>query len=204
MKYKITLLIFLIIYCGDNHIVERAASDYFPLQEDSYWLYSSGSDSIFVEVEPADTILQIECFPVSYNGAVRYIVKSDESISQYFLKIYNHAGTDYTVLEDFIVRIELPLVKGNDYHHVISDSIYVADQLISARYEIVGSVVDFAYESAYGDVYQIEITAIASMVTGDTSIADTSGVIEYYAPAIGMVRLSDATGEYELIEYNIP
>jgi hypothetical protein len=204
MKYKITLLILLIVYCGDNHIVERAASDYFPLQEGSWWMYGNGSDSVFVEVEPADTILQIECFPVSYNGAARYLVKSDESVSQYILKIYNLAGTDYTVLEDFITRIELPFIEGNDYHHVLRDSIFVADQLITAQYEIIGSVIDFAHESAYGDVYQVEITTIASMVTNDTSITDTSGVIEYYAPEIGMIRFRDATSEYELIEYSIP
>ena len=108
------------------------------------------------------------------------------------------------MLEDFVVRIELPLVKGNEYHHVIRDSIYVADQLITAQYEIIGSVIDFANESAYGDVYQVEITTISAMITGDTSIIDTSGVIEYYAPDIGMIRFSDATGEYELIEYSIP
>jgi hypothetical protein len=204
MNYKIALLFILIIACGDNHIIERAASDYFPLYEESWWLYSNGSDSVFVEVEPADTILQIECFPVSFNGNTRYLVKSYESVSQYVERIYNHAGTDYIVLEDFLVRIELPLIEGNNYHHVLRDSIYVADQLITAQYEVIGSVVDYAYESAYGDVYQVEITTISSMITGDTAIADTSGAIEYYAPSIGMIRFSDATSEYELIEYSIP
>ena len=204
MKYKTALLVFLIICCGDNHIVERAASDYYPLQEAAYWLYSNGSDSIFVEVEPADTILHVECFPVSYNGATKYLVKSNESVSQYILKIFNQAGTDYTVLENFVTRIELPLIKGNEYQYVISDSIIVAGQSITAQHEILGSVVDFTYEAAYGTVYQIEITTISSMVTGDTSITDTSDVIEYYAPEIGMIRFSDATGEYELIEYSIP
>ena len=204
MKYKIALLGILIIACSNNHIVERAASDYFPLYEESWWLYSNGSDSIFVEVEPADTILRIECFPVSYNGTTFYLTKSYASVSQYIEKIYNHAGTDHTVLEDFIIRIELPLVKGNDYHHVIRDSIYVADQLITAQHEMIGSVIDYTNEPAYGEVYQVEITTISSMVTDDTSIIDTSGVIEYYAPGVGMIRFSDATSEYELIEYSIP
>ncbi len=204
MKFKIALLLLLVIYCGDNYIIQRAAQDYLPLGEDYWWSYSSGDDTIYVEVEPVDTILQIECFPVSYDGATRYLVKSDESISRYVLKTYNYAGIDYTVLENFIVRIELPLVEGNDYHHTLSDSMYVANQLIKAQYEIIGSIVDYAHESEYGDVYQINITTIESMVTGDTSIVDTSGVIEYYAPAIGMIRFSDTTGEYELIEYSIP
>lgn len=204
MKYKALLVLLVIIYCGDNHIIQRAAEDYFPLSEDCWWYYSNGTDSVYVETEPMDTLLQVACFPVSYNGDTRYLAKSDESISQYIIRIYNYAGLDYTVLEDFIVRIELPLVKGNVYHHILSDSIYVANQLITAQYEIIGTVVDFAAESNYGDVYQLEVMTIESTVTGDTSITDTSTVIEFYAPAVGMVRFSDGSGEYELIDYSIP
>jgi hypothetical protein len=204
MKYKIALVLLVIIYCADNHIIQRAAEDYYPLAEDCWWRYSNGTDSVYVETEPMDTLLQVACFPVSYNGNTKYLAKSDESISQYITRIHNYGGLDYTVLEDFIVRIELPLVKGNVYHHILSDSIYVANQVITAQHEVIGTVVDFVSESNYGDVYQLEIVTIESMITGDTSITDTTVVIEFYAPAVGMVRFSDATGEYELTDYNIP
>lgn len=204
MKYRMLLLILLFIFCGNNHIVERAAEDYFPMRTDYWWRYASENDTLLVEVEPPDTLLQIECFPVSFNGAVRYLAKSYNAVSQYVRKTYNYAGADHIVLENFIVRIELPLIKGNAYQYYLNDSIYVADQLIRAHYETIGNVVDFIYESEYGDVYEVETITIESLTTPDTAIVDTSTVTEFYAPAVGMVRFTDSTSEYHLIEYNIP
>jgi hypothetical protein len=204
MKYKLLLCALLFVFCGDNHIVQRGAEDYFPLQAEYWWRYASENDTLFVEVEPADTLLQTECFPVSYNGAVRYLTKSDNGVAQYVRKIYNYAGNDHTVIEGFVTRIELPLIKDNSYQYQISDSIYVANQMINASYEISGIIVDYAYESDYGDVYEIDLTSVESLTTPDTSIIDTNEVTEFYAPGVGMIRFLDGTSEYRLIEYSIP
>ena len=204
MKYKISLIALLIVFCGDNHIVQRAAEDYYPLRADYWWRYASENDTVLVEVEPADTLLQIECFPVSYNGVVQYLTKSDYAVSKYVKKVYNYAGNDHTVIEDFVVRIELPFINGNSYEYYLADSIYVAGQLIKTEYRITATVIDFAYESDYGDTYEINLLTIESMITPDTSIVDTSEYIEYYAPGVGMIRFVDGTSEYHLIEHNIP
>lgn len=204
MKYEYAFLILLFIHCGDNHIVQRAAEDYFPLREGYRWQYSSESDTILVEVEPMDTILQIECFPVSYNGRAKYIAKHDASISQYVLKLYNYAGTDYTLLEDFIVRIELPLITGNSYRYLLTDSILVAGQSITATYEIIGDVTDFAYDPEYGDVYEIHIMTIETLIRPDSTYIDTTDITEYYGPGVGMIRFHDGADDYNLIEHNIP
>jgi hypothetical protein len=204
MKYRILFIAILLISCSDNYIIQRASEDYFPLRTDDWWLYASADDTILVEVEPLDTLLQVECYPVSYNGVPRYLAKYDESISRYIHLIYNYAGSDHTVLENFVVRIELPLVKGNAYQYSLADSINVASQTISGYYEVTGLVVDYAYESEYGDVYELNITTIESLITPDTSIVDTTDITEYYAPGIGMIRFQDTTGEYHLIEYSTP
>jgi hypothetical protein len=185
-------------------VIQRAAEDYFPMRADYWWRYASENDTLFVEVEPADTILGVEYFPVSYNGIVKNLVEFDNGIAQYVRKIYNYAGNDHTIIEDFIIRLELPLVEGNSYQYYLSDSIYVASQLVKAYYEVNGTIVDYAYDSDYGDVYELSITTIESMITPDTSLVDTNEVTEFYAPGIGMVRLTDGTSEYRLIEYNIP
>lgn len=194
----------LFVFCADNHIVQRAAEDYFPLRAEYWWRYASENDTIYVEVEPTDTLLQTECFPVNYNGAVRYLAKSDDGIFQYIKKTYDYAGNDHTVIEDFVVRMELPLIKDNTYQYGISDSIYVSNQMIKASYEISGTVIDYTYESDYGDVYEINLTSIESLVTPDTSIVDTIEVTEFYAPGVGMVRFLTGTSEYRLIDYSIP
>jgi hypothetical protein len=204
MKYKIILIILLMLFCSDNHIVQRAAEDYFPLGEDHWWRYASENDTVYVEVEPADTILQIECFPVSYNGVVHYLARSDQGISQYIRRIYNYAGNDHTVIEAFVVRLELPLIKDNNYQYFLSDSIYVANQLVRAYYEVNVTVVDYTYDSDYGDVYEVNVMTVESLVAPATFLIDTTEVMEYYAPGIGMVRFIDGTSEYSLIEYSIP
>jgi len=204
MKYRILLIALLVSFCGDNHIVQRAAEDYFPLREGYSWRYASENDTVFVEVEPTDTLLQVECFPVSYNGVVQYLAKSDNAVSAYIKKVYNYSGNDHTVIEDFVVRIELPLINGNSYEYYLSDSILVAGQSIKAEYRITVEVIDFTYDSDYGDIYEINLLTVESMLTPDTSIVDTSECTEYYAPGLGMTRFSDGTSEYHLIEHNIP
>lgn len=203
MKYRYAFLLLLLVYCGGNHIVQRAAEDYFPLREGYWWQYSSQNDTMLIEVEPIDTVLQIECFPVSYNGAVKYLARLDASISQYIIRLYNYAGTDYTLLEDFIVRIELPLVTGNSYRHVLADSILVAGQSIITTYEIIGDVIDYTSDPTYGDVYEVHIVMIETLIRPDTTYVDTTEATEYYAPGIGMIRFGDGVNEYNLIEYNI-
>ena len=204
MKYRILLCVMLAVFCSDNHIVQRAAEDYFPLLAEYWWRYASETDTLYVEVEPADTILGIQYYPVSYNGVVKYLSKFENGIAQYVRKIFNYAGNDHTVLEDFIVRLELPLIAGNSYHYGLSDSIYVANQLIKAQYDVDGIIVDYTHDSDYGDVYEVNITTIESLITPDTSIVDTNEVTEYYAPGVGMVRLIDGASEYVLLEYNTP
>ncbi len=204
MRYKTLLIVLLLVSCSDNYIIQRSSEDYFPLHTDDWWLYASTDDTVLVEVEPPDTLLQVECYPVSYNGVARYLAKYDESVSQYIHITYNYAGSDHTVLENFAVRIELPLVKGNAYQYYLADSVNVASQTIKGYYEITGLVVDYAYESDYGDVYEVNITTLESLITPDTSIVDTTDITEYYAPGIGMIRFEDATGEYHLIDYSSP
>jgi hypothetical protein len=204
MKYRVLLFVLLAVFCSDNHIIQRAAEDYFPLRAEYWWRYASENDTLYVEVEPADTILGIEYYPVSYNGVVKYLSKSDNGVTQYIRIIYNYAGNDHTVIEDFIMRLELPLIADNTYQYRLADSIYVADQVIKAWYEVDGIIVDHAYDSDYGDVYEVNITTIESLITPDTSIADTNEVTEFYAPGVGMVRLIDGASEYELLEYDTP
>ncbi|MBE0432784.1 hypothetical protein IBX73_04870 [candidate division WOR-3 bacterium] len=204
MRYRHLFMFLLVIGCGENHIVQRAADDYFPLREGYWWRYAGENDTVLVEVEPKDTLLEIECFPVSYNGMPKYLAKHAGSISQYVIRTHNVAGDDYTIIEDFVVRIELPLVVGNTHHHVLADSVSVAGHSIQARHEFIGQVVGYDFESAYGDVYEVSITTIRSFSIDGTALADTGEVTEYYAPGVGMVRFRDGTAEYELIVYNIP
>ncbi len=208
MRFKkaklLGFVIFLFFLACENHIIERCASDYFPLAQGNWWRYVSNGDTLMVEVEPRDTILHVECFPVSFGGNIEYLAKNSESIVEYVEIVYNFSGQDYTIIEDFIMRIETPLVDGNTWEDSLIDSLNVSGAWIKAKYYINGRITGFAYADDYeGDVYTIELETIETLMFPDTMIIDTSHVTEDYAPNTGLVRFHNEAGEYNLIEYDI-
>lgn len=198
------LFVFLLFLSCDN-IIEKSASDYFPYEEGNWWRYFGDSETLFVEVEPLDTLLQTECFPVTYGGVVKYLVKNERAIDEYVKILYDFSGDDYTIIEDFITRIELPLVYGNTYQDSLIDSLNIFGQWVKAKYHISGVVSEYEYnDSVYtGDVYKIELVTVYHLISQDTTIIDTTNVEEYYAPDIGMVRLRNEDNDYYLIAYEL-
>jgi len=205
MKCKIFLFLIFFICCSNNHIIQRAASDYFPLVEGNWWRYVSSDDTLLIEVEPLDTILQTECFPVNAGGYVRYLTKDDKSISEYINIAYNFAGETYTIIENFIVRIERPLVEGNTYEDSLVDSLNLFGQWIKAKYHISGEISEYEYRNDFyeGDVYKLEISTTETLISPDTTITINNYVEEYYAPDIGLVQFVTEEDEYNIIGYHL-
>ena len=204
MRSKYFLIVILLIVCSNDHFIQRASSDYFPLKEGYWWRYASGDDTLIIDVDSAETILQIECFPVSVGGYLRYLTKNSKSLNQYIKIVYNFSGDDYTIIEGFITRIELPLIKSNVWEDSLVDSLNISGQWIKAKYYTRGEVVRFSYLSDYdGDVYTIELQTIEILTLPDTTVIDTIDTVEDYAPGIGLVRYDNEEGEYILIEYEI-
>lgn len=204
MKSRFLFLLAVFVFCSNDHFVQRASRDYFLFDEGNWWRYASNDDTVLVEVEPPDTILQTECFPVSFGGYTKYLAESREAIIEYINVLYNFAGDDYTIIDDFVMRIELPLVDGNSWEDSLVGSLDVAGQLIQAKYHVRGSVNEFAYdEDLDGDVYTIGLTFIETVISFDTTMIDSNYVVEYYAPDIGLVRFDNEAGEYILIDYEV-
>ncbi len=201
---RLNFVILLFLLSCDNYIIERASSDYFPIEEGNWWHYVRDSDTLIAEVEPLDTILQIECFPITFGGYLKYWSEDYGSISEYINIIYNFSGDDYTIIEDFIVRIELPLIDGNTWEDSLVDSLNISGEWIHAKYNISGRVSGFSYSENFdGDVYTIELNTIESLISPDTTIIDSNYVVEDYAPDIGLVRFENGDGEYTLIDYEL-
>jgi hypothetical protein len=199
------LAVGVLLLTSCDRIIERATSDYFPYEEGNWWRYRGNDDTVFVEVEPSDTLLQTEVIPVSFSGDIKYFVKDDEALSEYVKIIYNFSGDDYTIIENFIPRVELPLVSGNVYQDSLVDSLDIFGQWVTAKYYMSGSVSAQTYtDSLYeGDVYLVERVTISQLISNDTTIIDTITVEEYYAPDIGLVRFHSEQGVYNLIDYDI-
>lgn len=196
------LVSFLFVSCGDN-IIQRAASDYFQYREGNWWQLASDQDTMLVEVEAVDTLLQVECFPVSFGGYTKHLTKRPDAISQYIKITTNFGGADHTVIEDFIKRIELPLVDGNTWQDSLVDSIFVSGAWVKAKFYVSGSILGFETIGGYGDVYTIEIRNIEVIISPDTMMIDTIDVIEDYAPDIGLVCFEHTDGVFNLIDYEV-
>lgn len=200
---RATILVsFLFVSCGDN-IIQRAASDYFQYREGNWWQLAGDQDTMLVEVEAVDTLLQVECFPVSFGGYTKYLIKRPDAISQYIKITTNFGGADHTVIEDFIKRIELPLVDGNTWQDSLVDSIFVSGAWVKAKFYVSGSIRGFETIGGYGDVYTIEIRNIEAIISPDTMTIDTIDVLEDYAPDIGLVCFEHTDGIFNLIDYEV-
>ncbi len=204
MRFRFSILLALFLFCSNDHFVQRTSRDYFFFEEGNWWRYASNDDTVLVEVEPPDTILQIEFFPVSFGGYTKYLAEEPDAIIEYVNILYNFAGDDYTMIDDFIMRIELPLVDGHVWEDSLVDSLDVSGQLIQAKYAVSGGVTEFTYDEDFdGDVYTVEIISIETLISPDTTVVDSNYIVEYYAPDIGLVRFDTEEGAYTLIDYEI-
>ncbi len=202
MKYKIILFLLFIIYCGDNHIIQRSAGNYFPMKENMWWKYVSDGDTIFTLVEGLDTLLGQKCCLFSQNGVANYYTITNRgSINKYVRLIYNYGGDDYTVIESFVLYLELPFITGNTFQDSLCDSILVANQWIVGSYRVEGTVSGYQVDSIYGDVYRVDSKVVEYINSPDTTISDTTFFTAYYANNIGLIKFTDRNGEYSLIEY---
>jgi hypothetical protein len=192
--------------CG-NHIIERSGGDYLPYTTGNWWRYNNNSSydpqTIFVEVEPVDTLLQIECYPVTYAGVASYYAFGNTGIREYIKIVHFFAGAEYTVLEGFVKRIVTPLVAGSFFSDSLIDSLNVAGAWIKGKYEIRGLVSEYYDDPLYGNVYRIAFTNRSTIIAPDTSIVQDRQFTEYYAAGVGLIRFDNEQGEFHLSEFDL-
>ena len=198
------ILTCLLVAACEEHIIQRATSDYLQYETGNWWLLVGAADTFVIEVEFPDTIRQQEVLPVSYNGVGHFVYEADEALYEYVSISYTFSGTEYQVIDDFIARMELPFVRGSSWHDSVYNSIEVSGMQIAASYDVTGTVTDCRYSSVYdGDVYTIEITTLTMLETPDSTINDSVSVLEEYAPGIGIVRFRNETDEYIVSDYQV-
>lgn len=202
---KFFVLILIFIAC--NNIVERSSSDYFPMNEGNWWRYANTDiyepAIIEVTVEAPESLLLQECYPFNFSGTFHYFLKDNEGIKEYIKITQNYGGEEYTILEGFIKRLELPLVKGNQYADSLIDSLDFFGSWVKCCYIINELVSDYEEDKLYGDVYKVVITTQKSIITPDSSITINEYLEEYYAPNIGMIRFKNSVGEFILSDYKV-
>ena len=209
MRYAVKLaIVFAIIFLScQDYIIERSASDYFPLSEGDWWQYSRDDlydpMTILVEVEALDTIVQVECYPVNFADETRYYAKDTKGISEYVQITRTFSGNVYTIAQGFVRRLELPLVKGSAFSDSVYGSLDVSGELIYAVYRVDGFVSDFEDDDLYGSVYRVSLSAVTSIAFQDSTVQTTRQVEEYYAPGIGLVHFDQDDGSYRLIDFEI-
>ncbi len=206
LRPVIRLLAAALLIAGcSNHIIQRAADDFLPLEPGNWWLYSNASSyepqTVYREVEPAETLLNVECFPVTTSGIPAYYAIVDAGIREYIKIVYAFAGAEYTVLEGFVLRLETPLVEGNRFADSLVDSISVAGAWIKARYVVNGLVSDYESHDIYGSVYPVHLSIQETVITPDSTLVLDRSITELYAPDIGLVQFENEQSTFHLSDY---
>ncbi len=200
------VLALFLVTC-DNHIIQRTAGDFLPYRPGNWWRYHNASaydpQTVFIEVEPAETLLNVECYPVTTSGIAAYLAIDDAGIREYVKTLYTYAGVEYTVAEGFVLRLAAPLVAGSRFADSLVDSVLVGGAWIKARYAVTGLVSDYQADDLYGTVYPVYLTIRDNLITPDSAINRVSAITEYYAPEIGLVRFENETGDFRLSEYSV-
>lgn len=197
----------MLLAACDNHIIQRTACDFLPYQPGNWWRYHNTAaydpQTVFIEVEPAETLLNVECYPVTSSGIARYLAIGDAGIREYIKTVYTYAGIEYTVAEGFVLRLVTPLVAGSRFADSLIDSVQVGGAWIRARHKVTGLVSDYQSDDLYGTIYPVFLTIKTSFITPDSAIDRESALTEYYAPEIGLVRFENETGDFHLSEYSV-
>jgi|UniRef100_A0A7V3RFV0 hypothetical protein len=207
IKKCFSFVFFILFVNCDNHIIERSANDYFPLKQGDWWSYTNldlyEPVSVVITVEALDTILQRECYPFNISGDFHYYTRDQDGIKEYIKLTQNYGGDEYTILQGFVTRLELPLVSGNRFLDSLADSVEFFGKWIKGRYLINGLVSDHQKDDVYGEVYRVIINLSKTIITPDSTIASEDYFEEYYAPGIGMVRFKNKDGDFRIKDFHI-
>ncbi|MEO0142009.1 MAG: hypothetical protein ABIL70_04355 [candidate division WOR-3 bacterium] len=203
--YQLIILL-LFVFC-ENHIIERSTGDYFPTEEGNWWFYSNSDlyqpKTLEVSVEPKDTLLEIECYPFNYSGDFHYFAIDQNGVKEYIKIVQNYGGNDYIILEGFIRRLELPLVRGNLFIDSLVDSLDFFGEWIKGSYKIEGYVSDYIVDKLYGTIYKVIRTTVQTIRTADSAFTKEEYLEEYYAPNIGLIRFKTGEDEFKLTDYKL-
>jgi len=200
------VIIAIFVSC-DNRIIERAASDYYPIETGNWWRYSDNElyepQQVYVEVESLTSVLNTDCYPVTFSGVVHYIAVDDWAVREYKELIYNYDGSDHTIARGFLTRIQLPFIQGDIYVDSVRDSIDVGGISIQGTCRVNGLVSAYEGNSLYGSVYKVIITTTETIVLPDTTFTNASSVEEYYAPGVGLMKFVNDEGEFNLSDFQL-
>ncbi len=206
-KFLLTAIMLVLFLSCENRIIERSASEYFPLKTGCWWRYANDDlyDPMIIDisVENSDTILLRECYPFNVSGVFHYYSKDPEGIKEYVKLTQYYSGSEYIILQGFVMKLELPLVKGNKFVDSLVDSLEFFGQWIKARYTVTGLVADYETDDIYGEVYRVITSIHRSIISPDSTVVNEEYAEEYYAPGIGLVGFNNPNGSFDLTEFQL-
>ncbi|MDH5683178.1 MAG: hypothetical protein OEZ20_01760 [candidate division WOR-3 bacterium] len=198
----ILFLIFLTLNCSQDKILQRATSDYFPLEPGWYWRYTIGNDTSMVQVISDTFAYGHYCVLTNRDFLEEYWIKEKNEIKKLFEKKINRAGSDFILEQHYRLYFELPLILGNSWSEDFCDTIDVLGESIIFQHQIKGSVeaIDSISTPAgdFSDVYKMML--VQNFQQNDSVKSETS----YYwlAPDIGVVKKIENDVEQILIEFS--
>lgn len=206
------MTILLLIGCSGETNLFRLSEEYFPLPNTgSFWTYSDSANTD-VTVSVAQTNYFYEgryCSVWDFNGTNFYVWKDNGSVKIHRKLYKNFGGSSYTIENRWADLIKLPLIDGDRWSEVFTNSLNIAGSIYNVKITtstIVSNLDNFTVSAGtYNGCYRVQITEKIeeySSLTGNQNSTFTRSYI--LAPSKGIIYFSDSTGEYFLtdIEFN--
>ncbi len=195
MRYKILsyLLIFLFfLSCSDDFLLQRAGSDYFPLEKGMLWTYGVNGESIYVEVFGDSNVYGYFATVVNRNFTEEYWIKGKDEVKKFIAfcdtLIY---FTGDTIEMGYKLIYKFPLVNNATWEEKEIDTVVVAGDSFQHLYTLKGICSYVGTTNSYFDCYKIEFFEERELI----NLLDTTERysfprcwVEFLAPDIGVVK----------------
>jgi len=214
MKRNLTILIIFIalfIGCNKESNLSRLAGNYFPIPDTgSYWKYvnSTNGDTISISIEEKDVYYEGRYSTAfNWNNNILYFWKDEGNVKKFLIKEKYFTGNIFRVEERWSALIKLPLVDGDRWEDNYSNTVNIFGDpfIINSTLKVAVEFVDKVSLSIgnYSECYKINYTRETyeySNILGDTNYTETWNY--FLTPGVGIIKFTDSSGEYFLVDFN--
>ncbi|HDM90883.1 MAG TPA: hypothetical protein ENG67_06735 [candidate division WOR-3 bacterium] len=192
---------FILLSCSlPFGVIDRALSDYFPLETGNYWNYvTQDGDTISARIEGDTVILGDTAFIYTFGSDLYYFFKADNGIDRYYYFV-TYRGGDKVVLEKRIGSyLSLPLIDGYARTDSFSNTVVVVNDTfqcfhtVDLRISLVGDL--SVGDRTFHEVYSAEITDSRRVDSPLGTSASERHEVLCLAPDVGIIRKQEVLAE---------
>lgn len=202
LRLSLCLGSLLALSCSDL-LLFRADSDYLPLADGSEWRYVAGGDTTYVDVAGDSLIAGRTCTVLRRDFVPEFWLKEQSAAYRYYRRTALRGGNEYVLEERFGLVYLLPLIDGNSWQSVFTDTVVIlGTDTVPVYHKLeahVASIEDVATPAGlFSQCYRLDFDEEFRDL--DTTVTSYS---EWLAPGVGVVKRMSGADEQVLAWYRI-